>query len=230
MANSYFNYYSFGLSRYINKVLLQTRTKAYSDFINEFNPSENCTILDVGVSENTHPSSNLLERLYPYKNNITGISTDNFDNLELVFPGFKFIQADGRDLKFNNNSFDISYSHAVIEHVGSFTQQKKFISELLRVSVYGVFFTTPSRWHPIDSHTGLPFIHWLPRTLHHKIYSMLGKDMYASIDKLNLLSKNDIINIILKDISKTHYINIRQTTWLFITSNINVVIKKINNI
>jgi hypothetical protein len=34
--------------------------------------------------------------------------------------------------------------------------------------------TTPNRWHPIDLHTALPLLHWLPPSIYRPIYGMLG--------------------------------------------------------
>ena len=39
--------------------------------------------------------------------------------------------------------------------------QRQFVAELCRVA-QRVFVTTPNRWFPLDPHTLLPFVHWLP--------------------------------------------------------------------
>ncbi|MDR1740563.1 MAG: class I SAM-dependent methyltransferase, partial [Synergistaceae bacterium] len=50
---------------------------------------------------------------------------------------------------FKDGEFDLVFSSAVIEHVGSFERQTRFISEAARVSGRYVFITTPNRWFPV---------------------------------------------------------------------------------
>ena len=37
------------------------------------------------------------------------------------------------------------------------------------------FISTPNRWFPVDSHTNLPFAHWLPRPLFLAALRRLGR-------------------------------------------------------
>jgi hypothetical protein len=55
------------------------------------------------------------------------------------------------------------HSAAVIEHVGSFARQCDFLKECCRVARRAVFVTTPNRWFPVEFHTILPLVHWLPK-------------------------------------------------------------------
>jgi len=72
------------------------------------------------------------------------------------------VQADGRELPFADRAFDLGFSNAVVEHVaGGREGQRQFVHELCRVS-HRVFVTTPNRWFPLEVHTLLPFVHWLP--------------------------------------------------------------------
>ena len=72
------------------------------------------------------------------------------------------MRADGRDLPFADGEFDLGFSNAVVEHVaGGREGQRRFVHELCRVSG-SVFVTTPNRWFPLEVHTLLPFVHWLP--------------------------------------------------------------------
>lgn len=223
---NYFNYFQFGLKRYIDTLLLRIRSEVYQRFQKEFSPTDKDLILDVGVSPNDHPSSNYFEKLYPYTSNITAVGVHDLSELEQQFPGLTFVEADGRSLPFANDSFDYSYSHAVIEHVGCREKQGVFISELLRVSRKGVIFTTPNRNHPVETHTGLPFIHYLPMKIHHLLYKVLGKNMYASQDNLNLLRSSDLKRLIdpyrKQGLKVTYY----YTKWLMLPSNIIVCLKK----
>ena len=67
-----------------------------------------------------------------------------------------------------------------------------FIAEARRVARKGVFLTTPNRWYPIEFHTVLPFVHWLPQKLFRRILAMIGKEFFASEQNLNLLSARQL--------------------------------------
>jgi ubiquinone/menaquinone biosynthesis C-methylase UbiE len=98
-------------------------------------------------------------------------------------------------MPFENNTFDLVFSSAVIEHVGSNINQSKFISECYRVAKKYIFITTPNRYYPIELHTAIPLIHWLPKNIHRKILKIIGKDFFAEEANLNLMAKNDLKKI-----------------------------------
>jgi hypothetical protein len=62
----------------------------------------------------------------------------------------------------------------VVEHVGDVERQRQFVSEALRVG-RRVFVTTPNRWFPIEVHTRLPLVHWLPKEQADRAYELTGK-------------------------------------------------------
>jgi hypothetical protein len=64
-------------------------------------------------------------------------------------------------LPWPDKAFDVVYSNAVIEHVGSLEDQRKMASEIMRVGRRW-FITTPNRWYPFEFHLRLPFVTWLP--------------------------------------------------------------------
>ena len=73
-----------------------------------------------------------------------------------------------------DGAFDVVYSNAVIEHVGGRERQRRFVREALRVG-RRVFLTTPNRWFPVEVHTRLPLVHWLPDDLADRAYDLAGK-------------------------------------------------------
>jgi ubiquinone/menaquinone biosynthesis C-methylase UbiE len=147
------------------------------------------TLLDLGVtSDQTYTHSNYVEQWYPYKHRITACGVDNAAFLEDTHPGLKFVQADCRKLPFQDSEFDFVHSSAVLEHVGSRKQQTEFLREAWRVARKGVFITTPNRWFPIEFHTVMPLVHWLPPETFRKLCKMRGLDFFASEENLNLLS------------------------------------------
>jgi hypothetical protein len=152
------------------------------------------TILDIGVtSDRSYDHSNYLEAWYPHKYKITAIGLDQgAEFLREIYPGIRYIKGDGRSLPFADGSFDYVHSSAVLEHVGNAFQQMAFITEARRVARKGVFLTTPNRWHPIELHTILPIVHWLPRKIFRRILVIIGKEFFASEQNLNLLSARQL--------------------------------------
>ena len=85
-----------------------------------------------------------------------------FDVLALGPQPWPFVVADGRAMPFARGSFDLAVSNAVVEHVGGIEEQRQFVAEHVRVARSWVI-TTPNKWFPIESHTAVVFLHWLPR-------------------------------------------------------------------
>lgn len=66
--------------------------------------------------------------------------------------------------EFADDSFDFCHSNSVIEHVGSLHNMVRFAAETRRVAA-AFYHQTPNLWFPIDPHFGVPFIHWLPKSV-----------------------------------------------------------------
>ncbi|MHB1699694.1 MAG: class I SAM-dependent methyltransferase [Acidobacteriaceae bacterium] len=146
-------------------------------------------VLDIGVTEDrSYSHSNYFEAWYPHKDKITATGIDDAQFLEEVYPGLRFVKADGRSLPFQDGEFDYVHSSAVLEHVGSADRQRDFLREAWRVSRRGIFITTPNRWFPIEFHTVLPLVHWLPPSLFRKTLTQMGMAFFASEENLNLLT------------------------------------------
>ena len=169
------------------------RRKMFERFVQAMSPGEADSVVDVGAtSDRSYDHSNYLEAWHPHKHRVTAVGIDEASFLEAVYPGMKFIQADGRDLPFEDKSFDYAHSSAVLEHVGSAEKQALFLSELWRVARKGIFVTTPNRWFPVEFHTTLPLVHWLPAGVHRPIFSALGRDFFAKEENLNLLTASTL--------------------------------------
>jgi len=163
-------------------------------------------VLDVGVTaDKLHPESNFFEQYYPYKEHITALSNQDAKFLETQYSRLKFVQGNGLNMPFEDNSFDLVFSSAVLEHVGSFENQCKFFNECLRVSKKYVFLTTPNRFYPIEFHTYLPFIHWLPKKIHRKILNLIGQKELALEENLNLLSKKTLKTMLASCLKKSNF-------------------------
>lgn len=85
-------------------------------------------------------------------------------------PDARFTQVvgDGCRMGFRDDSFDISFSNSVIEHVGTWENQVAFAREVRRVG-RGVWVQTPAWGFPIEPHFLAPFVHWLPPWIRRKV-------------------------------------------------------------
>jgi len=172
------------------------RRKMFAAFVAQTGVTAADTILDVGAtSDRAYDHSNYLESWWPTKSGITAIGLDDSGFLEALHPGLRFIRADGCALPFADCAFDFAHSSAVLEHVGSRARQALFIRELLRVSRRGIFITTPNRWFPVEFHTMLPLLHWLPAPWYRAALDRLGYGFFADEANLNLLSPKSLGDI-----------------------------------
>jgi hypothetical protein len=171
-----------------SRLSVHVRRRMFQLFIRELRPTETTRILDLGVtSEDEHPESNYLERWYPHSGRIVCAGTQDARFLEKRHPGVRFVRVEADEaLPFADREFDVVFSSAVLEHVGGEGAQRRFVSEALRVA-RAFFITTPNRWFPVELHTGLPFLHYLPAGLYRPAYRALGFGAYASEGTLNLL-------------------------------------------
>jgi SAM-dependent methyltransferase len=166
--------------RIADAISLRSRRRKLALLVAEFAPTADTTVLDVGVDEvslgehggqsgcSTH---NVLEELYPWPSRITALGLHDGGRFRERYPHIGYVQGDGCDLPFPDQSFDIVHANAVIEHVGGRERQQQFVSEALRVGRH-VFITTPNRWFPIEVHTRLPLVHWLPERAAHRAYDL----------------------------------------------------------
>ncbi|MCS6814161.1 MAG: methyltransferase domain-containing protein [Cyanobacteria bacterium] len=179
----------------VSKLSWKVRKAMFKALMQVAAPTSETKVLDVGVTSDRREDCNFFERLYPYPHQITAVGLEDASFLETEFPGLTYVQANALSLPFPDKSFDLVFSSAVIEHVGSREQQRMFVRELSRVG-HTVCITTPNRWYPIEFHTILPLVHWLPPAWFRQILRWLGKDFYAKEENLNLLTRKEVLAMI----------------------------------
>jgi Methyltransferase domain len=185
----------FGLAA---RVSLWNRERKMRLFLQTMRPDSRTTIVDVGVGDtgfSTEPgvaaTHNFFEAMYPWPERITAVSDVPLPRFAAEFPMIRCVTADGRSLPFENDTFDIAFSNAVLEHVGGREDQRRFVSELCRVARQ-VFISTPNRWFPVETHTLLPFVHWFPRSTRDPILRRLNQSQWTH---LNLLSRRQLLGL-----------------------------------
>jgi hypothetical protein len=207
-----------------NRLSNRQQRKMYRAFLG-LHPAETDTILDVGVaSDRSYDNSNYLEAWYPHKHRITAVGLDDASFLETAYPGLRFVRADGLALPFPDGAFDYAHAGSVIEHVGSRARQARLIAELRRVARKGIFATTPNRWFPVEVHTLLPLVHWLPPAIFRRALRALGHDFFSREENLNLLSARDARTMV-RPLLQSAACQIRSVRFLGYTSNLLLIIR-----
>ena len=163
-----------------DRISLRSRRRKFALFMETIAPTAETTVLDVGVDDVGFGAAagcetlNFFEELYPWPDRITALGLNEGEHFRASYPEVRYVQGDAHALPFEAGSFDVVFSNAVIEHVGDNAQQRRFVAESLRVASRA-FITTPNRWFPVEVHTRLPLVHWLPDSVAHRAYDLARK-------------------------------------------------------
>lgn len=178
---------------FISRVSAKARRNAYRTFLAACRPGPTTTILDVGVSTFVEgPETNTLEREYPYRGRVTCAGIEDGAPVLAAYPGVAYVRLEPhRPLPFGDGAFDVAYCNAVIEHVGSRDRQAALVAELSRVAAEA-FMVVPNRWFPIEPHTGLPFVHWLPNRAFRALLRPTPLRFWAEEEHLNPLTARSL--------------------------------------
>jgi hypothetical protein len=169
------------------------RRRMYERFVRDARVTAEDSILDIGAtSDRSYASSNYLEAWHPHKGRLTAVGLDDASFLERDYPGMRFVFANGLHLPFADRAFDIVHSSAVLEHVGSADNQAAYLGECARVARRAVFLTTPNRWFPVEFHTTLPLVHWLPKPMFRRLVRRVGLEFFADEANLNLMTRREL--------------------------------------
>jgi SAM-dependent methyltransferase len=180
--------------RLADAISLRSRRRKLRLFLDELQPTAETTVLDVGADElgfgegGRCGTLNFFEELYPWPRQITALGLHDGTAFRARYPAVRYVQGDATALPFADGEFDIVFSNAVIEHLGGREQQRTFVYEALRVG-RRVFITTPNRRFPLELHTRLPLVHWLPGNLSQPLYRALGREEGT---ELHLLSRRSL--------------------------------------
>jgi ubiquinone/menaquinone biosynthesis C-methylase UbiE len=171
------------------KFLKSNRIQFFNYFKKRIYFDEFSEVLDIGTVNLEHEHENVFINNYDFKSKLTCLSNQELTIIKKKYPEIKTIFGDARNMNIKDNSFDIVHSNATLEHVGDFNNQIKFIKECIRVSKKFVFIQTPNKNYPLEFHTKIPFIQYLPCKIYKKILRAIGLDFFADVNNLNLLTK-----------------------------------------
>lgn len=168
------------------------RRRKWGLFWQEIKPRPEDKILDIGFSEKEYSATdNFLEKNYPYLKQVTAVGIDATIDFKKRYPQVNVVTYDGGKLPFSDSSFDICWSNAVIEHVGSKEKQILFLKEAYRVG-RRIFLTTPNRFFPVEIHTRVPLLHlFLPKKWFDAFLNLIGKK-WATGGYMDLLSLSEL--------------------------------------
>src|SRR4051794_9997284 len=97
------------------RIAARQRRKMYHAFLQIMSVRPSDTILDVGAtSDHAYVHSNYLESWYPEKPRIIAVGIDaDARTIESIYPGVKFVLANGCALPFASGAFDFAHASAV---------------------------------------------------------------------------------------------------------------------
>ena len=177
------------------RITVLARDRIYDDFIAICQPRRNDTILDVGVSDVVNDAANMMERKYPFAEQITAVGLGSGEDFRAAYPLTQYLQIGANQrLPFADGQFDVATSNAVLEHVGSPEHQELFVHELIRVA-RKVFISVPNRYFPVEHHTAIPLLHYSDATFQLACRAF-GKMEWAEAENLILMSRTSLARLV----------------------------------
>jgi hypothetical protein len=153
--------------------------------------------LDIGTTNDSKlSSSNFFCRMFDKIPKHKSISNQKINNSRFERCLKKSITSNFSKKAINILKSDLVISSAVIEHVGNFKNQTNKVRNMINLSKKYIMITTPNRFFPIEVHTKLPLIHWLPKKMFRKILLFLRMDYFAHEKNLNLLDISELKKIL----------------------------------
>lgn len=169
------------------KISGYNRRRKYQEFLKYLCPQATAKILDVGFTEIEYSDNdNFLEKNYPHQENVSALGMVKALEFANRYPKIKSYVYDGKIFPFTDKQFEIIWSNAVLEHVGSYEEQILFLKEIKRVGKQA-FITTPNKNFPVEVHTRTFFLHFLPKRVFDFYLKLIGKS-WATGSYMNLLT------------------------------------------
>jgi|LakMenE18May11ns_1017448.scaffolds.fasta_scaffold9797038_1 hypothetical protein len=215
--------YSLNNFRLLDRIVLKKRVQMLNLIKEKIKTIKVQEVLDVGTtSDKFNKSSNFLINNFSYIKKRKSISDQKISSNFFSNTLQKSISDKLTNLEISKFSSDLVISNATIEHVGSKKNQYTMISNIILLTKKSFVIATPNRYHPIEFHTLIPLIHWLPKKFHRFILKLLGLSYFAKEKNLNLLSEDDLLRLLDRFKNKIEY-SIYNIKWLGVKSNLIVI-------
>lgn len=127
----------------------------------------------------------------------------NIDHQPVTSSRFVSAAGDARSMpQFADKSFDVVFSNSVIEHVGSYEDQRRMAREVMRVGKR-YFVQTPNKRFPLEPHFLFPFFQYLPSVVRAQMVHRFDVGWYkripdyaaakAEVDSIQLLTRKKFL-------------------------------------
>jgi len=210
---------------FFEKIINNKRIEMIVLMKKKINISKIKDFLDIGTTNDTAlKSSNIFCHML---NDIAihkSISDQKIKNKRFELCLNKSITSNFSKKQINTFKSDLVISSATIEHVGNLNNQLKKIKNMISLSNKYLVISTPNRFFPIEVHTKLPFVHWLPKKIFRKLLILFRMKYFSKEKNLNLLDKKEL-NHILDTFSRNMSYKIYNIYFLGFVSNFLVICK-----
>jgi hypothetical protein len=221
------------LDRFIDSVVVRKRDSMWTavtahnenDLYLKLHDLRNC--LDVGTTSDEHyESSNFFLKKLPQNIPIYSFSDQEIrgqNSKRGFYISKSFIGSISSELKISEK-FEFVICSATLEHVGSIEKQKLAINNLVELTSRYLLITVPNRWHPIEFHSRLPLIHWLPEKLWRRFFGFFPSLRNLALEQnLNFISPQKIESV-LAEIEEVKEVKIFDISLLGFTSNFAILV------
>lgn len=180
--------------------IIKNKRLEISNIVNQLIEEYKLTdVTDIGTTnDDEFESSNLiiknLKKIKEYKS----ISDQLITSKYFIKTLNKSITSNFDENEFSEFSSDLIISNATIEHVGSLDNQIKMVQNIIKLTKKVFVISTPNKFYPLEFHTKIPFLHWLPNHYFRKILKIFGYKDLSEERNLNLLSKSQFVKILKK--------------------------------
>lgn len=144
------------------------------------------SILDIGAGSG-HISS-----FFSSKNRV--VAADVVNQICIIEPNFSFVELNQEKLPFESSFFDVVILNQVLTYVADQLNELKEVNRILKPG--GIcYISMPNKTFPIEPHSKVPFIHYLPHELYQLILNFITKSktevrMHKSKGMIDLFVKS----------------------------------------
>ena len=146
--------YSFRHTKFLDRIIIKKRNEMVKLINENLKDEVYYDALDIGTTDDmNYESSNYLIKNLKGIKVYKSISDQKIDSAFFLKSLNKSILDNFSTNEIDQYKTDVVVSNATIEHVGSYINQLKMISNIVDLTQKKFIITTPNRFHPIDFHT-----------------------------------------------------------------------------